>query len=91
MDKLTIAENLFSAIDTLIERKFNNLAFNRTIIGEIIEVKENGWYKIKHSSYIFEAYNINKTEEYQPGARVYILIINNQQDNTKLILSSLPN
>ena len=87
-NKNEIANNLFEAIDIIVDKKLSSLTFNRTIVGEIIEPADGG-YRVRHQDSTFIAYPADRGVSYQSGAAVYVLLPNNSFNNTKIILSSV--
>lgn len=90
MNKMDFANNLFDAIDTIVDKKLKELQFNRCILGHVIQTpdKENNpLYKIQYQDMILFAVPIDDIAEYSVDDLVYVLIPNNDFSNTKFILS----
>lgn len=77
-----ISENLFAAIDILIQERLKNLSFDKTIIGSIINKNETE-YLISYQNNKITAYS---DISYEEGDSVYILIPENNFENKCFIL-----
>lgn len=78
-------EELFNAIDILMNKKLSKLPYDKTIIGIIIDDsnKDDHWYTIKYENIRFKAYGEN--QEYKKNDVVRIQVINGDFSKTKFI------
>lgn len=67
-------ESLFKGIDTLIEKRFETLAYDTTIVCTIVDNsnKKNGEYKVSNGSVIYTAYS--DVNNYSQGDQVRVSI-----------------
>jgi hypothetical protein len=82
------AEILFLSVDALLENRLQDIAFDKTIVCEIIDDtnKGNGVYIVSDGSLTFEAV-CDTSNKYIKGESVYVTIPQGNYDNTKLIVS----
>lgn len=82
------AEILFLSVDALLENRLRDIAFDKTIVCEIIDDanKSNGVYIVSDGSVTFEAV-CDTSNKYIKGESVYVTIPQGNYDNTKLIIS----
>jgi len=72
-------QQLLETIDIMIEKKINNLKFDKTVKGTVIEILENNHYKVSISGITCTLkYTKEKLSLY---SGVYILIPNNDYKN----------
>lgn len=78
-------EQLFNAIDIILNQRLQNLSYNKTIIGVVIDDsrKNENWYRISSDNIKFNAYSENQI--YNIGDQVRIQIINGDFSDTKFI------
>jgi hypothetical protein len=41
-----IANNLFDAVDIIVDKKLQSLPYNRTLVGEVLSKTEDGGYRV---------------------------------------------
>lgn len=86
MNRTDISNNLFAAIDVIVEKKLATLAFDRTVIVKIIgEKDERSRYKVEYLNGILYAYCDNGYE-YKLNNMAYMLIPQNDISNDLLLL-----
>lgn len=78
-------EELFKAIDILINKRVSQLPYDKTIIGTIIDDsdKTNHWYIVKYDNIKFKVYSENI--DYKKNDSVRIQVINGDFTKTKFI------
>lgn len=87
---MKVEDSICDAIEIIVNKKLAEAGFNKTItaiINEQIDV-DQGKYKIAYQDTFFEAYAIDPDIVYSPGTSVYILLLNNNMDSKKIILSN---
>lgn len=84
---MSVSENLFQAIDTIISQRINEVSFDRTLICEIVSDSqhEKGEYTVKQDARKFVAY-ASGTERYRVGQQVYVTIPQGNYDLKKVII-----
>lgn len=82
-----IAENMFKAIDILIDRKLSKLSFNKVVEAVIFDNSKasEGIYTVEIDNSYYEAFG-NK-DDYSLKEGVYVNILNNDYSLPKVILS----
>lgn len=82
-----IAENIFNAIDVIVDKKLREASYDRTIVGKVIKIEseEYGRYEIQYQSASFTALSIG-SEKYNENDFVYILVPTNDLSRDKYIL-----
>lgn len=80
-------EILCQAIDNIVTNRLKDIAFDKTIICEIIDDKDsnNGKYIVTDGSIKFDAYS--EATKYRNGTSVYVTIPQGDYSNKKLIVS----
>lgn len=81
-----VQQSLFEAIDTIVSKKIENLAYDKTVIAKIIENKDRdkGEYIVNDGTTTFKAQSENTN--YSKNARVYVKIPNGDWNKNKLIV-----
>ena len=81
-----INENLFSAIDIIIAKRLEQLAFDRTIVCTIKQalVEKPNWYIVSYRDLSFEVFS--NIDSLKPGDQVYVLIPENNEENRRFII-----
>ena len=84
MDNLT--ENLFDAIQTIVDKTIENQSYNKTIQATIIDnsASSEGKYTLTDGSVTFTAYS--STEDYNVEDSVYVLLLNGDFTGQKIII-----
>lgn len=88
-DKTAIANNLFEAVDIIVDKKLQSLPYNRTLVGEILFAIQGGGYKIQAEELIFIAYPADRNIKYTNGTKVLVSIPNNSMNSTKIIIGAI--
>ena len=85
-----ISENLFDAIQILIDKKINEVSFDTTIICEVVEmdIANKTEYIVKNDTMTFKAYSLDKAS-YIRGAKVYVMIPQGNYNLKKIILGEV--
>ena len=80
------SEELFGAIDTIIDKRLQALNKDRTVLCDIQDNTdaENGKYIVSNAGLRFDAYSENA--DYSIGERVWVLIPEGDFENTKMII-----
>lgn len=81
-----IAKQIFSAIDIIVDKKLESLAFDRCIVAEVTGKKTNGQYSCLFQDMTFGARTMNADADILEGDFVYILIPQNNFSNDKFII-----
>lgn len=87
-----ISENLFNAIDIIIQERLKDLPFDKTILGTIVEVIKDKndnilFYMVSYQGITFPAYtNLTGLDK---GNSVYVLIPQNDTTNKRFIIGKL--
>ena len=86
MDK--ISENLFTAIDTIIQSRINELNYDKTVICTITDNSERlkGLYKVKQDDGTAEFEAHSEIVSYKKGMQVYVTIPQGDYSQTKTII-----
>ena len=86
MDK--ISENLFTAIDTIIQSRINELNYDKTVICTITDNSERlkGLYKVKQDDGTAEFEAHSEIVSYKAGMQVYVTIPQGDYSQTKTII-----
>ena len=81
-----ITENLFDAIQTIVDKTIEESSFNKTVQATILDNSEaeEGKYLVSDGSVTFSAYSQDKT--YNINDSVYILLMNGDFSGQKIIL-----
>ena len=79
-----ISENLFNAIDIIIQERLKNLRFDRTIVCTVIEKSKENWYRVSYQGLMFEAQSDIST--LKKNDQVYVLIPENDETNRRFII-----
>lgn len=87
MNSGMIAENIFSAIDVIVDKKLREAKYDSTIIAKIIKVQDSalGRYEVQYQDAKFTALSVGGGA-YNEGDLVYILIPTNDLSRDKYIL-----
>ena len=82
-----VSDQLFQAIDTLIENKISDLQYDKTVQGTIYSVinLDAGEYKVRYNGNIFSAYAIDPQDTYKKKDKVYVIIPEGDFSNRKVI------
>lgn len=85
-NKQEIADAIFNSIDVIVDKKLEALAFNKTIVAQIVAPfdAEKG-YLVKSQNISFFARPIG-AEVYTQGDIVYILVPNNSSNQARFII-----
>ena len=89
MNSNQINTNIAEAFDILLSKRLSQLSYDQTIQAEINEIvnKDEGHYKIKYQSAIFDAYSENTETSYKVGQSVYVKVPKNDFSQKLLIES----
>lgn len=87
-NKQEIADAIFKSIDVIVNKKLEQLAFDRTIVGEIVEEDSRRGYKIKYQDSFIYAHAICDAT-YKKNDIVYVLIPNNSSKRVKFIIGKI--
>lgn len=87
MNSGMIAENIFSAIDVIVDKKLREAKYDSTIIAKIIKVHDSalGRYEVQYQDAKFVALSVGGGA-YQVNDNVYILVPTNDLSRDKYIL-----
>lgn len=87
---MNLQEQLFKAIELLIDAKTQNIPYNTCIEGIILDDKpqEDGSYPFDYQGQTFYAFPLSNTQVIKKGEWVYVLIIGNDFSGKKIILTS---
>lgn len=94
MDITNVINNsICSAVDTIVNQKFETAAFDKTIQATIIECKDDsiGEYRARYQDSILIVYSENPEITYAQNTSVYIHIPKNDFRNRKTILGTVKN
>lgn len=82
-----ITDNLFAAIDVIVNKRLLDLKRDSTIIAEVVETIDNDhhYYKIKYQNSKFTAISMSNYR-YQPKDVVYVQLLNNDISKDKFII-----
>lgn len=78
--------SLFQSIDTLIDKKIENVKFDITIICKILENQGNGKYIVSNESSTFFAYA--EKDSYIVGQKVYVMVPQADYNMKKIIMGN---
>lgn len=78
-----ISENLFTAIDIIVQQRIANLSYDKTNIGTIIDIISQNKYLVRIDTSSFFAYS---EDNYAIGDQVYIITPENNDSEKKIIL-----
>ena len=82
-----ITQDLFAAIDMIVQKRMNEMSFDTTIVGEIKE-KKTDHYMVQHGNTAYIAYALNN-ESYLVGDQVYITIPQGDYNAKKIIVGKV--
>lgn len=82
-----ITQDLFAAIDTIIQKRMNEMSFDTTIVGEVKE-KKTDHYIVQHGNTAYIAYALNN-ESYLVDDQVYITIPQGDYNAKKIIVGKV--
>lgn len=87
---MSITENLFQSIDTIVSQRLNEVSFDKTEICEIIQqdLKTIGKYLVSNGSIKYDAYSDDENRNYLKGSKVYVRITNGDYSLRKIITGS---
>lgn len=88
MNKTEAANNLFESIDVIVDRKLQQLSFDRCVLMKVVKATGNK-YTLKYQDYLQEAYAINGYKQYAAGDMVWVLIPQNSFKEEKFILGQV--
>ena len=77
------AENMFSAIDLIVQERIKGLQFDKTIVCSVEENKGDGLYLVSDGTSTFEAYS--EIMSYPVGMQVNVLLPQGDYNNQKTI------
>lgn len=80
-----ITENLFAAIDVIVDKKLSELSFNRTIVVEVLEKLDEHNYQVKYQNSKFNVYSPS-IYDYKVNETAYVLVINNDINKDKFLI-----
>lgn len=84
-----IANNLFDAVDIIVDKKLQSLPYNRTLVGEVLSKTEDGGYRVQSAEITFVAYPADRNMKYLDNTRVVVSVPNNSMNGTKIILGAV--
>ena len=84
-----IANNLFDAVDIIVDKKLQSLPYNRTLVGEVLSKTEDGGYRVQSAEIAFVAYPADRNIKYLDNTRVIVSVPNNSMNGTKIILGAV--
>ena len=81
-----ISENLFSAIDIIIQERLKNLSYDKTLLCTIVNDsnKYSGKYSVTYQNLTFEAYSENNS--YKINDQVYVIFPENDDSKQRIII-----
>lgn len=79
-----ITENLFQSIDTIIQARMGELAYDKTIQCEVVDIKD-GYYVVKYQAAIFKASTL--VNNLKIGDIVYVTVPQGDFKQDKIIIS----
>ena len=81
-----ISENLFSAIDIIVQKRLAQLPYDKTLLCTVVNdaKKYNGNYSVKYDNLIFEAYS--EKADYAIGDQVYVTFPENNNLQQRVII-----
>ena len=87
MNSGMIAENIFNAIDVIVDKKLHEAQYDSTIVAKVLKAKNisAGEYEVQYQDIVFIATAIGSVQ-YQENDHVYILIPINDLSRKKYIL-----
>ncbi|MBO5425167.1 MAG: hypothetical protein J6A25_06620 [Lachnospiraceae bacterium] len=73
---VNVQEQIFRSIETIVDKKIEGLAFDKTIEGIIVDASngESGEYKVRYQDIIFDAYSSINTVKYEQDDNVIVLV-----------------
>ena len=84
------ADNIIQAVETIVDQKLNNFAFDKTesckIVSQDSDDKQKYW--VSNGNMRFEAYVLNGESNYSVNSQVYVLIPKGNYSERKIILGS---
>jgi len=82
------AENFLEAMDLIVQKRLENLKYDKTILCEVIEVldDEQRVYRVSDGSNTFIAYAISSQFVFEEGDSVYVNVPNGDYNQQKYIL-----
>jgi hypothetical protein len=83
------SENLFTAVDMIVNERLKEVSFDQTIVGKIISKEKVGdeWiYQVQSDNITFQATAFDEEKEYEEDLNVYVLIPGNDYTAEKKIL-----
>ena len=85
-----ISQNLFAAIDTIVDKKIASATYDSTIQATIIDIsnRSKGRYTVQYQDAVFEAFATGGTK-YNLRDNVYVLIPTNRFENNKYIIGGV--
>ena len=94
MSKMTsqqVAENLFTSVDIIVNRRLSQAGFDRTIPVIIVSCidQASGTYKVQYQDAVYTATATTTDIVYQPGDEVYIVIPEGDMSNGKKIIGTV--
>ena len=86
-----VEEQIFQAIDVLVEKKISELAYDKTIQAKIYSVvdSDTGEYKVRYNGNIFSAFANDLSQTYKVDEQVYVQVPEGDFSNRKLIVASM--
>ena len=87
---VNVQEQIFRSIETIVDKKIEGLAFDKTIEGIIVDASnaENGEYKVKYQDIIFDAFSNNNTVMYSEDDNVIVLVPEGNMSAKKSIIGT---
>ena len=87
---VNVQEQIFRSIETIVDKKIEGLAFDKTIEGIIVDASsaENGEYKVKYQDIIFDAFSNNNTVMYSEDDNVIVLVPEGNMSAKKSIIGA---
>lgn len=90
MSQEKIADNIFASIDIIVDKKLQQLSFDRTVRAEVVKLLNTNLniYQVMYQGVKFQAFNTNNYS-YQKKDLVWLLVPENDFDNDKFILGPI--
>lgn len=87
----TFDKKICRAIKIIVDAAIARAGYNKTVVATVTNVstRTDGQYKLKYQDAILYAYSITPDIRYNVGDRVYVLFLNNDENNDKIILSKV--
>ena len=85
----TLDKKICHAIKVIAESIIAKAGYNKTVVATVINIsgRKDCQYKLQYQDATIYAYSITPDIRYDIGDRVYVLFLNNDENNDKIILS----